>query len=50
MRYTTLFAPTLRDVSAEVEMVSQRLLLRAGGQEVLLPALTPQDLWAESRS
>ncbi len=83
MRYSMLFAPTLRDVSADVEMVSHRLLLRAGfirqlsagvysflplgwrvlnkvsdiireemnragGQELLMPAMTPQDLWIES--
>ncbi|HEY3377724.1 MAG TPA: proline--tRNA ligase [Armatimonadota bacterium] len=83
MRYSQLFAPTLREVSAEVEMASHRLLLRAGfirqlsagvysflplgwrvlnkvsdiiraemdragGQELLLPVMTPQDLWAES--
>ncbi|HEX2952313.1 MAG TPA: proline--tRNA ligase [Armatimonadota bacterium] len=83
MRYSQLFAPTLREVSAEVEMTSHRLLLRAGfirqlsagvysflplgyrvlnkvsniirqemdragAQELLLPAMTPQDLWAES--
>lgn len=83
MRYSELFAPTLREVSADVEMTSHRLLLRAGfirqlaagmysflplgwrvlnkvsdiirdemnragGQELLLPALHPQELWAES--
>ena len=83
MRYSMLFAPTLREVSAEVEMTSHRLLLRAGfirqlsagvysflplgwrvlnkvsdiireemnragAQELLLPAMTPQELWAES--
>ena len=30
MRYSKLFAPTLREVSAEVEMTSHRLLLRGG--------------------
>lgn len=83
MRYSLLFAPTLREVSAEVELISHRLLLRAGfirqvvagvyeflplgwrvlnkvsdiireemdragAQELLLPALTPQELWTES--
>ncbi len=83
MRYSQLFAPTLREISAEVEMPSHRLLLRAGfirqlsagvysflplgykvltrvanvvrdemnragAQELLLPALHPQELWAES--
>ncbi len=83
MRYTRLFAPTLREVPADVEMKSHALLLRggfirqvaagvyeflplgwrvlnkvsdiirdemdqAGAQELLLPALTPQELWAES--
>ncbi|MHB0913392.1 MAG: proline--tRNA ligase [Armatimonadota bacterium] len=83
MRYSRLFAPTLREVPADVEMTSHRLLLRAGfirqlaagvyeflplgwrvlnkvsdiirdgmdragAQELLLPALHPKDLWAES--
>lgn len=83
MRYTRLFAPTLREVSAEVEMISHRLLLRAGfmrqlaagvytllplgwrvlkriteiirdemdaagAQELLMPAMQPLELWAES--
>lgn len=83
MRYSMMFAPTLREISAEVEMTSHRLLLRAGfirqlsagvyeflplgwrvlnkvsniirdemnragAQELLLPALTPQELWTES--
>ena len=83
MRYSQLFAPTLREVAADVEMASHRLLLRAGyirqlaagvysflplgwrvlrkvsnivraemdragAQELLLPALHPQELWAES--
>ncbi len=83
MRYSQMFAPTLREVSAEVEMTSHRLLLRggfirqlsagvysflplgwrvlnkvagivraemdrAGAQELLMPALHPQELWAES--
>ncbi|MFQ5355438.1 MAG: proline--tRNA ligase [Mariprofundaceae bacterium] len=30
MRYTQLFAPTLRDVPAEAEVISHQLLLRAG--------------------
>lgn len=83
MRYTRLFAPTLREVPADVEMRSHALLLRAGfirqvaagvyeflplgwrvldkvsdvirdemnkagAQELLMPALTPQELWTES--
>ena len=83
MRYSMLFAPTLREVSADVEMLSHRLLLRAGfirqlsagvysflplgwrvlnkvsdiireemnragAQELLMPAMTPRDLWVES--
>ncbi|MHB9025144.1 MAG: proline--tRNA ligase [Armatimonadota bacterium] len=83
MRYSQLFAPTLREVAAEVEMTSHRLLLRAGfirqlvagvysflplgwrvlnkvsdiireemnragAQELLMPAMHPQELWAES--
>lgn len=83
MRFSTLFAPTLREVSADVEMTSHKLLLRAGyirqlaagvysflplgwrvlrrveqivrdemdaagAQELLLPTLHPQELWAES--
>ena len=83
MRYSRLFAPTLREIPADVEMTSHRLLLRAGfirqlvagvydflplgwrvldkvsdiireemdragAQELLLPAMHPQELWAES--
>lgn len=83
MRYSQLFAPTLREVSAEVRMVSHRLLLRAGyirqlsagvytflplgwrvlnkvsdiirnemdkagAQELQMPIMHPQELWAES--
>lgn len=83
MRYSHLFAPTLREVPADVEMVSHKLLLRAGfirqlvtgvyeflplgyrtltkvsdiirdemnkqgAQELLLPAMHPKELWAES--
>jgi len=83
MRYSRLFLPTLREVAAEVEMASHRLLLRAGfirqlaagiysylplglrsldkiadiirdemnragAQELLMPALHPRELWAES--
>ena len=83
MRYSHLFAPTLREIPADVEMTSHRLLLRAGfirqlvagvyeflplgwrvlnkvsdiireemdaagAQELLLPAIHPQELWAES--
>ena len=83
MRYSHLFAPTLREIPADVEMISHRLLLRAGfirqtaagvysflplgwrvldkvsdiireemnragAQELLLPAINPQELWAES--
>jgi prolyl-tRNA synthetase len=83
MRFSQLFAPTLREVSADVELASHRLLLRAGyirqlaagvytfmplgwrvlnnvsdiireemdragAQELLMPAIHPQELWAES--
>ncbi len=83
MRWSTLFVPTLREVPAEAEVVSHKLLLRAGyirqlaagiynylhlaqrsllkiqgivreemnaigGQEILLPALNPAELWQES--
>jgi len=83
LRYSHLFAPTLREIPADVEMTSHRLLLRAGfirqlvagvyeflplgwrvlnkvsdiireemdaagAQELLLPAIHPQELWAES--
>ena len=83
MRWSTLFIPTLRDNPAEAEVVSHRLLLRAGyirqlsagiynylmlaqrsllkiqqivreemnaigGQEMLLPALNPAEVWQES--
>ena len=83
MRWSTLFVPTLRDNPAEAEVVSHRLLLRAGyirqlsagiynylmlaqrsllkiqqivreemnaigGQEMLLPALNPAEVWQES--
>ena len=83
MRFSILFAPTLRDVPSDVEMRSHALLLRAGfirqlvagvydflplgwrvlnkisdiirdemdksgAQELLLPALHPRGLWAES--
>jgi prolyl-tRNA synthetase len=83
MRFSRFFAPTLREVSADVEMASHKLLLRAGyirqlaagiynflplgyrvltkisniirdemnradAQELLMPAIHPQELWAES--
>ena len=83
MRASHLFFPTLREVPAEAELPSHRLLLRAGfirklaagiytylplgwrvlrkvemivrqemdatgAQELLLPALQPQELWAQS--
>ncbi len=83
MLWSTLFIPTLREHSAEAEVVSHQLLLRAGyirqlaagvyshlflsqrallkitrivreemdaigGQEMLLPALNPAELWKES--
>jgi prolyl-tRNA synthetase len=83
MRWSTLFVPTLRDNPAEAEVVSHKLLLRAGyirqlsagiynylllaqrsllkiqqivreemnaigGQEILLPALNPAEVWQES--
>lgn len=83
MRATQLFFPTLREIPAEAELASHRLLLRggfirklaagvysylplgykvikkieqiireetdaAGGQELLMPALQPAELWQES--
>lgn len=83
MRWNQLFVPTLREVPAEAEVTSHRLLLRAGyvrqlgagiysylplaqrvmlniaaiirqemnrigGQEFLLPALNPSEVWRES--
>ena len=83
MRYSRAFIPTLREVPAEAELISHRLLLRAGfmrklasgiyswlplgnrvvrkvanivreennavgGQELLLPALHPKELWDET--
>src|SRR5947209_4055122 len=83
MLWSTLFIPTLREIPAEAEVVSHRLLLRAGyirqlssgiysylllaqrsllkiqsivreemnaigGQEILLPALNPAEIWQES--
>ncbi|MBA3715752.1 MAG: proline--tRNA ligase [Pyrinomonadaceae bacterium] len=83
MRWSQYFVPTLRDDPADAEVVSHRLLLRAGfirqlgagiysylplgyrvalkitqilreemnrigGQEFLLPALSPRELWEES--
>jgi prolyl-tRNA synthetase len=83
MRWSTLFVPTLRDNPAEAEVISHKLLLRAGyirqlsagiysylllaqrsllkiqqivreemnaigGQEILLPALNPAEVWQES--
>ena len=83
MRWSTLFTPTLREAPAEAEVVSHKLLLRAGyvrqlsagiysyltlaqrsllkiqnivreemnligGQEMLLPALNPAEIWKES--
>src|SRR5215831_12989948 len=83
MYWSKLFIPTLREAPAEAEVVSHRLLLRAGyirqlaagiysylplaqrsilkiasiireamnaigGQELLLPALNPAELWQES--
>jgi len=83
MRFSSLFAPTLREVSADVELTGHKLLLRAGyirqlaagvysflplgwrvlrrveqivrdemdaagAQELLLPTLHPQEIWAES--
>ncbi|HHV08523.1 MAG TPA: proline--tRNA ligase [Firmicutes bacterium] len=83
MRMSRLFAPTLREVPAEAEVISHQYLLRAGyirktaagvycylplawrvlrkiegivreemdragGQEVLLPALQPAEIWQES--
>src|SRR5882672_4556701 len=83
MRWSQTFIPTLREVPADAEVVSHRLLLRAGlvrqlaagiysylplaqrvilriqkilreemnavnGQEFLLPALNPREIWEES--
>jgi prolyl-tRNA synthetase len=83
MRWSTLFIPTLREAPAEAEVISHKLLLRAGyvrqlaagiysylllaqrsllkiqnivrqemdaigGQEMLLPALHPAEVWKES--
>ncbi|HLL74388.1 MAG TPA: proline--tRNA ligase [Pyrinomonadaceae bacterium] len=83
MRWSQFFIPTLREVPADAEVVSHRLLLRAGlvrqlaagiysylplawrvmtriqqiireemnavgGQEFLLPALNPREIWEES--
>ncbi len=83
MRWSTLFTPTLREAPAEAEVISHKLLLRAGyirqlssgiysyltlaqrsllkiqnivreemnaigGQEMLLPALNPAEIWKES--
>src|SRR5580704_10661013 len=83
MLWSKLFIPTLREIPAEAEVISHRLLLRAGyirqlsagiyshlflsqrslnkiiqivreemdgigGQEMLLPALHPAELWQES--
>ncbi len=83
MKYSRAFIPTLREVPAEAELISHRLLLRAGymrklasgvyswlplghqvvqkvadivraensrvgGQELLLPALHPKELWDET--
>jgi len=83
VRMSRLFAPTLREVPAEAEVISHQYLLRAGyirktaagiysylplgwrvlrkieqvvreemdragGQEVLLPALQPAEIWQES--
>ena len=83
MKWSCLFVPTTREVPAEAEIVSHRLMIRAGlirklasgtysylplgfrcltkainivrqemdaagGQEVLLPALQPLELWEKS--
>jgi prolyl-tRNA synthetase len=83
MRWSNLFIPTLREVPADAEVASHRLMLRAGyvrqlsagiysylflaqrslvkiqniireemdaigGQEMLLPALHPAEVWQES--
>ncbi|HEY3299067.1 MAG TPA: proline--tRNA ligase [Armatimonadota bacterium] len=83
MRYSKLFAPTLREVPSDVELLGHGLLLRAGfirqevagvyeflplgwrtlnkvsdiirdemdkagAQELLLPAISAKELWAES--
>lgn len=83
MRYSQVFAPTLREMPSDVEMTSHKLLLRAGfirqlvagayifmplgwrvlnkisrivreemdaagAQELLMPAVQPEELWTES--
>src|SRR5216117_1199726 len=83
MRWSKLFIPTLREVPADAEVASHRLMLRGGyvrqlaagiynylylaqrsllkiqnivreemdaigGQEMLLPALQPAEVWQES--
>src|SRR5512136_2294398 len=83
MRWTETFLPTLKETPAEAEIVSHRLLLRAGlvrklggglytflqlglrvlrkierivreemeragGREVLMPALQPPEIWQQS--
>lgn len=84
MRFSSLFAPTLKDPPTDAEVVSHKLLVRAGmirqiargiydylplglrvlrnienivreemdragGQELLLPAVCPAELWQESK-
>ncbi len=83
MKASNMFAPTLRDVPAEAEIISHKLMLRAGmlrktasgvytylplawrsirkieeivrqemdakgGQELLMPAVQPAEIWQES--
>ncbi|MDG2308003.1 MAG: proline--tRNA ligase [Candidatus Binatia bacterium] len=84
MRFSSLFAPTLKDAPTDAEVVSHKLLVRAGmirqvargiydylplglrvlrnvenivreemnragGQELLMPAVCPAELWKESK-
>ena len=83
MKASNMFAPTLREVPAEAEIISHKLMLRAGmlrktasgvytylplawrsihkieeivrqemdakgGQELLMPAVQPAEIWQES--
>src|SRR5467141_72740 len=55
MRWTQTLIPTLKETPAEAEILSHKLLLRAGlirkltgGLEVLMPALQPPDIWQQS--
>src|SRR6266568_3157627 len=55
MRWTQTLIPTLKETPAEAEIISHKLLLRAGlirkltgGLELLMPALQPPDIWQQS--